>query len=689
MNMCTGRKKKNKIITPLAEDIDYELSGLYRACRDNNINQVERLLKRLKLDEINRIEPNGSTSLHVACHYNRAEIVRMLLKRGADRFIRNRHHNLTPFEEATDPVVRGMFYLLHDSELCIRPDGTIPWTIIKNHFTWDNIRAMKLYLEHILCIHGLVTMLNHLRKYYLPHLDLSKKREQVERLFDQAIVERSSVPIIRAYTLSEFSRKANEHLANALSQRIQIDPERNSRTTCAYYLASIITFTSDKELPPTSFDTYRGIVMTKDEIRKYHRDDIIVNTAIVSTSKDRHVALMFASEGVEQSLRRNEKMDRLVQVGVVFRYRFLPGSTRTMVVKHVSEFQEEREVLIRPMSTFKVENLRPSISTSGRVIAVDMIEFDPNAADKGNLYRPTQTNNDAELEDMLSNFEYSPQNELNTISKYPCVTGKDSNQAVTSMSDDYAPVTTDRGPSTLEPEDAKCQAEIVVDYFEADPPVFRAISSAPKEEPAERPREIVKETVIPQSNTAVSSYEAAARRREIVEETTKSQLYAAFSSYETTEHPREIVKETVIPQSNAAVSSYEAAARPREIIEGTIKRQLYTAFSYYEDVSAVPVTHSNSAKKQDLILDDLSTADLITIIRRLSREIDGNNKNSLTSFHNSTDDALNSLSNRANTNEIIMRLLDQNEMLIKTLCNNYEHKQKQSPSNRSSTSSKS
>ncbi|CAF1431641.1 unnamed protein product, partial [Didymodactylos carnosus] len=97
----------------------------------------------------------------------------------------------------------------------------------------------------------------------------------------------------------------------------------------------------------------------------------------------------------------------------------------------------------------------------------------------------------------------------------------------------------------------------------------------------------------------------------------------------------------------------------------------------------------NSVNKQGLTLDDLSTADLITIIRHLSREIDENNNNSSTNSHNSTDDALNSLNNHANSNEIIMRLLNQNEMLIKTLCNNYEQKQEQSHSDRCPTFCKS
>ncbi|CAF1381996.1 unnamed protein product [Didymodactylos carnosus] len=93
----------------------------------------------------------------------------------------------------------------------------------------------------------------------------------------------------------------------------------------------------------------------------------------------------------------------------------------------------------------------------------------------------------------------------------------------------------------------------------------------------------------------------------------------------------------------------------------------------------------NAVNKQDLTLDDLSTADLVPIIRHLSREIDKNNNNSSTNSHNSTDDAVNSLNHRANSNEIVMRLLNQNEMLIKAVCNNYEQKEEESYSDRCRT----
>jgi ankyrin repeat protein len=52
-------------------------SDFYLACRYNNIKECKKLLETMTLDEMDRIEPNGSTALHVACYNDHAEIVKL------------------------------------------------------------------------------------------------------------------------------------------------------------------------------------------------------------------------------------------------------------------------------------------------------------------------------------------------------------------------------------------------------------------------------------------------------------------------------------------------------------------------------------------------------------------------------------------------------------------------------------
>jgi len=83
-------------------------SKFYFSCRNNEIDVVISLLTKLTLEEINQIEPNGSTALHAAAYYGNLEIVKLLLSKGAQRMIKN-IHSCTPYDEAKTEDVKNLF----------------------------------------------------------------------------------------------------------------------------------------------------------------------------------------------------------------------------------------------------------------------------------------------------------------------------------------------------------------------------------------------------------------------------------------------------------------------------------------------------------------------------------------------------------------------------------------------------
>ncbi|CAF3097524.1 unnamed protein product [Rotaria socialis] len=89
-------------------------SELYLACRNGGVGKVQQLVAQLKTADINRLEPNGSTSLHTASFYGHKSIVKMLLQNGANPWIRNKYE-MTPYEEAANDEIRSLFF---------RPTGT-------------------------------------------------------------------------------------------------------------------------------------------------------------------------------------------------------------------------------------------------------------------------------------------------------------------------------------------------------------------------------------------------------------------------------------------------------------------------------------------------------------------------------------------------------------------------------------
>ncbi|CAF4500767.1 unnamed protein product [Rotaria socialis] len=56
-----------------------DTSPFYKACRHNDISSVKNYLQTISAEEINQIEPNGSTALHVAAYRGHEEIVELLL----------------------------------------------------------------------------------------------------------------------------------------------------------------------------------------------------------------------------------------------------------------------------------------------------------------------------------------------------------------------------------------------------------------------------------------------------------------------------------------------------------------------------------------------------------------------------------------------------------------------------------
>jgi hypothetical protein len=79
-------------------------SDFYWACHEGDVNTVKKLLPKLSSKDIDRIESNGSTALHAASYFGNANIVRLLLDRGASTTIRNKHDKTANQEASTDEI---------------------------------------------------------------------------------------------------------------------------------------------------------------------------------------------------------------------------------------------------------------------------------------------------------------------------------------------------------------------------------------------------------------------------------------------------------------------------------------------------------------------------------------------------------------------------------------------------------
>ncbi|CAF1074955.1 unnamed protein product [Didymodactylos carnosus] len=80
----------------------------HEACCTNNIDKVRSFLKRMKVDDINRVAFDGETVLHIASVHRYDELVNLLLNYGAFRSVRNQN-NCTPCTIANYNTTKKLF----------------------------------------------------------------------------------------------------------------------------------------------------------------------------------------------------------------------------------------------------------------------------------------------------------------------------------------------------------------------------------------------------------------------------------------------------------------------------------------------------------------------------------------------------------------------------------------------------
>ena len=90
-----------------------QYSKLYYACRNGDVDTAKKILPTSTLEEIDRVEANGSTALHAAAHYGHVQIVKLLLSRNSNTSIQNRYGN-TAEDEAANPEIKALFVSFFD-----------------------------------------------------------------------------------------------------------------------------------------------------------------------------------------------------------------------------------------------------------------------------------------------------------------------------------------------------------------------------------------------------------------------------------------------------------------------------------------------------------------------------------------------------------------------------------------------
>ena len=320
-------------------------SDFYCACRNNQIDHVKKYLNTLSQDEIDRIEPNGSTALHAASYHGHTEVVRLLLERGADRSILNKFQCL-PFDEAPNNEIKQLFYRIPDSNRLVLDTGNIEWEIIDDDVLEKAIEERQI-IENIYKTNSLEKMFEKIQTNYIEKgLINTNKVKDIRHFFEKATKEKDPKWIIKAYTAeTDFYNVLNAEIAGGASK---FQSERR-------YIIALLKH--HPILDSLSFigTSFRVMRMTNEDLNKYQIDSFSMTKSFLSSSIDEKIAALFLIRQEKEKRTRQNKHGQIIKSWVMCKYLIKHHRTALHVENH-SQYVAEAEVLIMPFTVFKITN---------------------------------------------------------------------------------------------------------------------------------------------------------------------------------------------------------------------------------------------------------------------------------------------------------------------------------------------
>jgi len=323
-------------------------SEFYFACRNNDIQTVRRLLDEQPLENLDQMEPNGSTGLHAACYFKNIEIIQLLLDRGFTRRAVNRYNN-KPFDESETDEIRELFKRPKTSN---RFGGKVSYEQEKR--IWFLIDGNE---QNIVQYHPSDTYDGKRLEYglfngeeILHKLGNMPKIDVIRRLFRRAIDEKDCTRLIQAYTAeTDFYNRVNDYLLLQIQQIIKDgSAQANSMSE---FIDTIYLNHQLHENYQFEGKCYRCLkINSHNELNIYKVGAKLINRTFISTTKDRQ----FAEQYVRDTENEGQKT-----VMISFEIR---QSKTALDIEYISEFSHEKEVLIMNNSIFKVISLTTKLN---------------------------------------------------------------------------------------------------------------------------------------------------------------------------------------------------------------------------------------------------------------------------------------------------------------------------------------
>ncbi|CAF0781948.1 unnamed protein product [Rotaria sordida] len=330
----------------------------------------------------------GDIELHVASYNGHNEFIQLLLTDSALKSFENISNSSAFYNQSRIDEIEKLYQ--QATNLChlqenIQDSDYIEWSLIGDNLIKkckkfrEQIDLYKTYDNH----HHLITKLlieiidYYLNEYLIEQEHLSRhEAKTVESYFKQAIEEQNYLKyFIKAYTLTNnFYRVLNKHLALYILDYFDTAsysslPTKYRLINCLVHIVTLVINHPDIHKYRYEGICFRGLLMTKKDLKNYAIGNHILNRSFLSTSKSCTIAKIFADNSQQNTLEETSQNDRdLSQVSVLLKYKIKQNQT-AIDIEHLSMIPDEKEVLILPFSVFQVKDrIRNSSKTSSPVL---------------------------------------------------------------------------------------------------------------------------------------------------------------------------------------------------------------------------------------------------------------------------------------------------------------------------------
>lgn len=355
------------------------ISELYLACRNNDINKVEELIRTLSLDEIDRIEANGSTALHVASYYGHIDVVRLLLERGASHSIKNAFGH-TPQAESRTDAIKHLFLRKNETDRYVCHSEKIEWMKF-DESVHRQAERWRWLIKHSWEGRSFDCLVHEIQNDFINNdFQESKDFELIKHFFNQAANKMDPMYLIKAYTAeTDFYKDLNKQLAIIGGN---FKSKTNNVNCCGMkcYLQVLFTHHDFDRLSYTG-KCYRGMLVSKDDLEQYKVGTQIMNKAFLSTSSDYDVAKGFALKDADKNKEKHT---------VLCTYKIQTIRTALNIME-MSEYPDEKEILIMPYTAFRVKSIQTN-STNENDQPQFLIDLEEYGATNGQVNRTEAIN---------------------------------------------------------------------------------------------------------------------------------------------------------------------------------------------------------------------------------------------------------------------------------------------------------